>query len=598
MNDHVSQLQAELHCIQTAGLPLPTTLPHPWSQVAKQQPPGTAKSPESPPEAVGGAHWRQVAHEVVDHYDRTLGHQGRPVGAIYTPRPLASAMVGWVWSHLDQPHLPRVLEPGCGAGRLLIPLVEALRTHAGAETPERVLGALVAEELNPEAAAVARRVIWLALEGRAPWPLNPDPVAVVDTLAPERLALGPFDAVVGNPPYAFGEAIAAERRRALDHFQLAQGTSPDLFRLFIEATLPRVRSGGVHALLVPDALLARDALRDVRRWFVERARLLGIGRCGQPFETHDRRGRRRSVATGAIVVVGRRRPVPPPYTRPVVRSWEGSHFGPPHPIEPISSTGNPWEIAAPDWWWRTPEPLRASLEDTSQRVGDVLLPGTLGATRGEETGRRTLIDLTSPSCQPVLTGHEIGRMQVRAPRAGLLPEAIHKPDAIYAGPRVLVVKTGSTPVAAADIGHTVVLQSVYILHLAPHTPWDPWTLAATLASAWLGVYTLYRWTAVKAVQPQLTLANVRALPLPNTLDFDALRPLARRLHDANLTAQERTALEHQCDTVIGAGFGLDLDHWELRLATALRSLPASQRPCWCPQRWSADRTFAMTIQGD
>ena len=568
-------LTSELRLIEAAALPLPQA-PHPWSLTRPHQAPPRA-SQDDP----SGAAWREAAHEVVERHDRALGRQGRPSGAIYTPRALAQAMVGWALDQAPAAGPLRVLEPGCGAGRLLIPLVAGLLRRG--MTPQAVLEAIEAEEIDEGAAAVARRVVWLALEGRVGWPLEPDPVVVADSLSPERVAREGFAVVIGNPPYVFGEGLSEERREELERFELARAGGVDLFRLFIEATLTRVRPGGVHALLVPDALLARDALADVRRWYLERARLLGVGRCGRPFRAATPGGGRRVVGTGAALVIGRRVGGASAEGAPdvLVRRWSGRRFdaGRRLAAEAVPRTGAPWPVAAPSWWFG-PSGLKARLEEGGARVADVLLEGASGATRGEEVGRRALEPLGEGRVA-VLTGREVGRMAVARARLGMAAEAARKPQAIYAGPRALVVKTGSTPVAAADSGSAIVLQSVYVLHTAPGGPWDPWTLAATLASAWLGCYALFRWTAVKAVQPQMTLGNVRALPLPPRLDFAALRPIARRLHQLAPDDEGRAALERRCDQLVGEGFGVTLQEWAPRLRAALAPLPATQRPAWC-----------------
>ena len=146
-----------------------------------------------------------------------------------------------------------------------------------------------------------------------------------------------------------------------------------------------------------------------------------------------------------------------------------------------------------------------------------------------------------------------------------------------------MVKTGAGLVAARVDDDLPALQSVYLLHCSrdPDAP-DEDALAALLCSALLGAYACYRWTAQKKVQPQLTLAELRALPVPSGLpvaEWRAIAELARARRLAHDT-HDVSRLERALDERIAGAYGLVLDVQLEALRPALDALPRSQRPAW------------------
>jgi len=544
---------------------------HPWSGVCAD---GAALA----------VRWSEPAPvRLVSLHEQLTAARGGRAGAIASPPWLARLVVARGLAALGEAPR-RVLEPGCGAGAMLVGLIEALGARVG---PHDLLDRLCGEEVDAGTASVARRVVWLALalQGCAPsWPLPDGVIAATDAMRAE--AEGGFDLVVGNPPYAFGERVGAGARGALaGRFEVGGRGQLDLFRVMWEATLGRVRPGGVHAFVVPDAVVARDELRHLRRLLRREAELVEVVRCGAPFE--DGGGRRLGV--GAVVVVLRRRRVGA--VEGPVRVSEGREGGGGEAAElPVSAfplDGGPWPIGAPVWWLG-PHGLRARLSASGVTVGSALSWGSEGMMRGEEVGRRDTVAWGGPGpvregVEAVLAGVDVHRGRVGAARLGLGREAVIKARAGYRGPRVLVVKTGATPVAAADEGSEAVLQSVYVLHPAVGGVWDVWALSAVLASAWSAAWALCQWTSGRAVHPQLTQGNVRALPLPSLSAgaLEELSALSRRWHELPLDdVAGRAAVEEAMDAAIGRGYGVELGAWRERLTGLLGSLPASQRPRW------------------
>ena len=153
-----------------------------------------------------------------------------------------------------------VLEPACGRGDFVLPIVRRLLAGPGAGDPaSRRVAALVdrlrAVELNGEAYAACRHGVDVLLE-RAGFPAAArrrllDAWIVRDDFLtrdfPER-----FDAVVGNPPYVRLEAIPggllAEYRRRYHTFR----HRADLYVPFLERGLGLLRPGGRLAVVCAD----------------------------------------------------------------------------------------------------------------------------------------------------------------------------------------------------------------------------------------------------------------------------------------------------------------------------------------------------------
>jgi len=175
--------------------------------------------------------------------------------------------------------------------------------------------------------------------------------------------------------------------------------------------------------------------------------------------------------------------------------------------------------------------------------------------------------------------------------------ALRKRATIEPVPRLLLVKTGAGIVAAASDDPLPALQSIYVLHLtdAARSRVGEAVLAAVLSSAPLTAYAWYRWTSGKALHPQLTLGNVRELPLPTLAALAAARSeLAALLAPPPPSPQARSepepgtapflarpiAAERALDERVVELFSMDFIDWEPLISLALAALPPAQRSRW------------------
>lgn len=557
----------------------------------------------------------------------------------------------------------RILDPACGDGAFLVAARDVILGYLGARAlalgttpPSAVIGHRVAQEvlhgvdLDPAAVAAARRRLggppgrgravaagealplrcgnalvtpaMLAAVGAPaaarrrlrPWdPAGPDGFPAV-------LARGGFDFVLGNPPFGTGSRLMPlERGLFRSAYALAATGQPDLFQLFYERSLGALlRPGGLHVFLVPDALLARDELAATRRCVTESLAITRITAFGAVFRRDPAAGRARAVAMSpaeagrvAVSVVGIVGAMRPARVRPtvVVERW-GAGRAERQSTLPRAwlcpDQGEPWSIAAPLGWFG-PRGFRARLEAPGLRLGDLLLPGAAGLTRGEELGKAGLPRL-DPGARcaaghvPILAGGDLRRGAVAGPRHQVPLVALRKRTTVELVPRLLLVKTGGGLVAAASTDPLPVLQSVYVLHLttAARARIGEAVLAAVLSSAVVTAYAWYRWTSGKALHPQLTLGNVRELPLPTLPALAAARAeLAALLVPRTPSPPEPPrspqragqagaapalprpiAAERALDERVAELFGMDFRVWEPIIFQALAALPPTQRSGW------------------
>jgi hypothetical protein len=285
------------------------------------------------------------------------------------------------------------------------------------------------------------------------------------------------------------------------------------------------------------------------------------------------------VGVSAVVVVTERRPAAGACR---IDRWGPEGATPSHEVgvaRLVGRAGEPWCIWAPAAWYG-PRGLRARLE-AGGALGAALLPGTRGLTRGEELGKSSLAATAGPPPRghvAIYAGADVHRHEVAPPRRHVAGARVVKDPAYYRGPKILFVKTGAGPVAAVAADDLPALQSVYVLHARPGL--DPDGVVAVACSALVTAYAYYAWTSGKRLQPQLTLANLRALPFP--ADADGLEAALARLGRLVRAGGRgrRAERERAIDDGVARLFGLSLEEWLPALAPALDALPASQRPRW------------------
>ncbi len=202
-------------------------------------------------------------------YEASLGADERRTGGIvYTPERVAGKILDAAFAALDSPQGPlTVADPAAGSGAFLVPL-------ARRRPDARIVGIDPAED----ALAIAERRLAL-LRRAAPQTAVPE---LVGTAQAALACRGPFDMVIGNPPYVRHEARQAPDGNAIrtlaERLGLARGDErvasllsgrADLYATFFLLALAAVRPGGVVAFVTGDSWLDARFGAALQSLFVE-----------------------------------------------------------------------------------------------------------------------------------------------------------------------------------------------------------------------------------------------------------------------------------------------------------------------------------------
>ncbi|HKE19809.1 MAG TPA: N-6 DNA methylase [Kofleriaceae bacterium] len=239
----------------------------------------------------------------------------------------------------------RVLDPACGGGAFLLAALRAVEERVGRGRRRAILGCLSGIDIDPQAAAVCRLALALAVPDATAEELA-RAVRVGDALAADSAPAAGFDAVVTNPPWGQKRfrLSAEERRRHRAAFASARGAI-DPFALFVERAQTLLAPGGRWGMVLPDVILLKNH-EPLRRLLVEGSALEWIAHAGRAFP---------AVNLDAVVMVGRGPGAAPPGHRVSI-----------------------WLTLPPDWRERPP-PTRRQAQSVFGRLPGCCLNLHLGA---------------------------------------------------------------------------------------------------------------------------------------------------------------------------------------------------------------------------
>lgn len=197
-----------------------------------------------------GGRWRIAEH----------GRTKKNGGVFYTP--------AYVCQYIAERSLaanngspPRILDPSCGGGAFLLAAYRHLRMQYPSIEPKRLAGSLHGVDIDPEAVQVARRSLWL--EALADGTTDAaarhlaerltSQIACGDVLTDPAIGTaGPFDVVLGNPPYRreLHTKALLDRIAATEFGQRYRSPRMDLWYYFLHRGLELLRPGGRLSFIV------------------------------------------------------------------------------------------------------------------------------------------------------------------------------------------------------------------------------------------------------------------------------------------------------------------------------------------------------------
>lgn len=281
----------------------------------------------------------------------------------------------------------RAVEPSCGAGAFLGPMVDRLvrscelhaRSVAGAST------ALRAFDLLPANAELARKSVVAQLTGAG---LSVDEAGAIASswVTSGDFLLAPHDEqsvdfVLGNPPYVRLENLPAERNAAYRQACPTMRGRSDIFIGFIEIGLRLLRRDGALGFIVADRWMRNQYGAALRSLVAEEFSVDAV------IEMHDVDAFEEEVSAYPAVTVIRRRPQAEPLVAATtgafaeshaerLRTWASTQTSEPLALASVRAARLPgWFSGGESWPSATPEQL-ALVADLERRFPALEDPGT------------------------------------------------------------------------------------------------------------------------------------------------------------------------------------------------------------------------------
>ena len=187
------------------------------------------------------------------------------LGAHYTPPALCDRLLdmateaGVDWCNA------RVLDPACGGGAFLPPIVRRIAASLQGAEPKTVLDAIQQQvlgiEIDPFAAWMSEMFLDVTLEELGvDVSQKRNPVVRVCNTLEECSDIAEFDLVVGNPPYGRIKLTAEQRHR----FRRSLFGHANLYGLFTDTALRLAKRNGVIAYVTPTSFLSGEYFKELR----------------------------------------------------------------------------------------------------------------------------------------------------------------------------------------------------------------------------------------------------------------------------------------------------------------------------------------------
>lgn len=237
--------------------------------------------------AEAARHLQRMTPDVRDYaissaYALLIGPERRKrLSAYFTPPALAKAAIAAAATFVDERANLLVLDPACGGGSFLVPLVEHLvrreRQHARStqEACASVVSRVRGLEIDEGLATLSEQFLtkMLLREFGYKRAKSSAAVRVADALSvavEER-----FDLIVGNPPYGRvgrGADVAMLTRAGLANI----GGHTNLYSLFLLRSLDWLKPGGGLVFIVPTSFVAGPYFSGLRQEILDRAQVSRI----------------------------------------------------------------------------------------------------------------------------------------------------------------------------------------------------------------------------------------------------------------------------------------------------------------------------------
>lgn len=199
------------------------------------------------------------------------------LGMYYTPPALTDRLLDMAEEAGIDWRTARVLDPACGGGAFLLPVVARIRKALRDAPPKMQLQAIAERlcgfEIDPFAAWLTQTWLELALSDllASCGSRLPEVVQVCDTLTQEP-GVALYDLVVGNPPYGRISLAPAQRQR----FARSLYGHANLYGVFTDIAMRWTKPAGVIAYVTPTSFLAGEYFKGLRALLAAEAPPLAV----------------------------------------------------------------------------------------------------------------------------------------------------------------------------------------------------------------------------------------------------------------------------------------------------------------------------------
>jgi Eco57I restriction-modification methylase/TaqI-like C-terminal specificity domain len=213
----------------------------------------------------------------IDHLSETIEPASR--GAVFTRPEVVDFILDLAGYTVDQPiYQQRLLEPAFGAGHFLLPIVDRLVTawQAAKGSLATLANAIHAVELHRETHQITYKALVDLLKKKG-LEANVATALADRWLVQDDFLLtsieGPFDFVIGNPPYVRQELIPEPLLSEYRHRYSTIYDRADLYIPFIERSLSLLTPKGILGFICSDRWMKNRYGGPLRRFIAEHFRL-------------------------------------------------------------------------------------------------------------------------------------------------------------------------------------------------------------------------------------------------------------------------------------------------------------------------------------
>ncbi|MCF2491439.1 Eco57I restriction-modification methylase domain-containing protein [Dyadobacter sp. CY347] len=200
------------------------------------------------------------------------------LGQVYTPPHIVEKILGDSgFYHADLTN-KKILDPACGDGRFLVPIVEHIIKTTDNDQRVSVLNQIYGWDIDRHALEICRKNLDALVEPQGismKWNLK-----FCDALKQVRRR-EKFDYIIGNPPYIRIQHLPITQRTFIQsHYIFCKKGSTDAYIAFFELASKLLSPGGTCGFVTPNGFLTSETGKPLRSYFQQNQNLKQITNYG------------------------------------------------------------------------------------------------------------------------------------------------------------------------------------------------------------------------------------------------------------------------------------------------------------------------------